>query len=109
MNETSSNRWNLSVISDFSGLANQVATSGHFAPRSTLHAPRSTFAGVRPPLPRADLGIHGLNRWTVKCLEMSRKRGVQAARNGPSPSPYVAGPAMSMADRLGSRERAARA
>ena len=67
MNETSSNRWNLSVISDFSGLANQVATSGHFAPRPTPHAPRSTFAGVRPPLPRAELGIHGLNRWTVKC------------------------------------------
>ena len=26
---------------------------------------------------RLELGIHGLNRWTVKCLEMSRKRGVQ--------------------------------
>jgi len=33
---------------------------------------------------RIELGI-GLNSWTVKCLEMSRKRGVQAARNGPSP------------------------
>src|SRR5208337_5331637 len=29
-----------------------------------------------------ELGIHGLNRWLVKCIEMSRKRGVQAARNG---------------------------
>src|SRR5271157_2650677 len=37
-----------------------------------------------PPLPRVELGIHGLNRWTVKCLEMSRKCGVHAARNGPS-------------------------
>src|SRR5208337_2991533 len=30
-----------------------------------------------PPLPRAELGIYGLNRWTVKCLELSRKRGIQ--------------------------------
>ncbi len=37
-----------------------------------------------PPLPRAELGIHGVNRWTVKCLEKSEKRGVQAARTGPS-------------------------
>jgi len=35
-------------------------------------------------LPRAELGIHGVNRWTVKCLEKSEKRGVQAARTGPS-------------------------
>src|SRR5271157_5660785 len=33
---------------------------------------------------RALLGTHSLNRWTAKCLEMSRKRGVHAARNGPS-------------------------
>ena len=26
---------------------------------------------------RLELGIHVLNRWTVKCLEMSRKRGVR--------------------------------
>jgi len=30
-----------------------------------------------------ELVIHGLNRCAVKCLEMSRKRGVQAARNAP--------------------------
>jgi len=33
---------------------------------------------------RAELGVHGLNRWTVKCLDLSRKRGVQAAGNAPS-------------------------
>jgi len=32
-------------------------------------------------MPRAELGIHGLNRWAVNCLEMSRKRGVHAASN----------------------------
>ena len=26
-----------------------------------------------PSVPRAELGIHGLNRWAVKCLEMSRE------------------------------------
>ncbi len=35
-----------------------------------------------PSMPRAELGIHGLNRWLVKCIEMSKKRGVQAAGNG---------------------------
>src|SRR5271157_5331653 len=54
--------------------------------------------------------------WTEQMSrKMSRnveKRGVQAARNGPSPSPTPAGgpvakPEVSMADRLGSRERAA--
>ena len=44
-------------------------------------------------------------------LEKSEKRGVHAARNGPSPPPTPAGgpvarPEMSTADRLGSRERA---
>src|SRR5208282_3087345 len=53
---------------------------------------------------RAELGIHGLYRWTVKCLEMSRKRGVQTDRNGPSPPSFVAKAEMSTADRLGSRE-----
>src|SRR5271157_1690902 len=44
------------------------------------------LVNCRGPLsmPRAELGIHGLNRWAVNCLEMSRKRGVQAARNAPS-------------------------
>ena len=37
-----------------------------------------------PSMPRAELGIHGLNRYAVNCLEMSRKRGVHAARNRPS-------------------------
>src|SRR5271157_3866160 len=26
---------------------------------------------------RVELGVHVLNRWTVKCLELSRKLGVQ--------------------------------
>src|SRR5271157_6019977 len=33
---------------------------------------------------RVELGIHGLNRWTVNCIEMYGKCGVHAARNGPS-------------------------
>ena len=62
---------------------------------------------------RVELDIHCLNRWTVNCLEMSRKRGVQAARNGPSLPPTPAGgpvakAEMSTADRLGSREGASR-
>jgi len=60
-------------------------------------------------LQRVERGIHRLNRWAVNCLEMSRKRGVQAARNGPSLPPCVAKAEMSTADRLGSRERTARA
>ena len=97
MNETSSNRWNLSVISDFSGLANQVATSGHFAPRPTPHAPRptphaprptphaprSTFAGVRPPLPRR-AGYPWTEQMDRKMLRNVEIRGVHAAENGPS-------------------------
>ena len=56
------------------------------APRPTPHAPRPMIVGVHRRC-RAELGIHGLNRWPVKCLEMLRnveKCGVQAARNGPS-------------------------
>jgi hypothetical protein len=64
MSETSSNRWNLSVISDFSGLANQVATSGHFALRPTLHAPRSPGSA---PLAARRAGYP----WTE---QMSRKK-----------------------------------
>ena len=44
-----------------------------------------------PSMSRAELGIQGLNRWAVNCLEMSGKRGVQAARNGPSLPPTPAG------------------
>ena len=44
---------------------------------------------------RVELGIHGLNRCTVNCLEMSGKRGVQTDRNGPSPPPCVAKPEIS--------------
>jgi hypothetical protein len=52
----------------------------------TPHAPRLTPHDLRgpPSMPRAELGIHGLNRWLVKCIEMSRKRGVQATGNAPS-------------------------
>ena len=60
-------------------------------------------------MPRAELGIHGLNRWTDECLEMSRKRGVHTARNGPSPPPCMAKPEMSTADRLASGEGTSRA
>ena len=37
-----------------------------------------------PSMPRAELGIHGLNRWAVKSREKSEKRAVHAAGNGPS-------------------------
>ncbi len=44
------------------------------------HAPRLTPYDRRgpPPLPRAELGIHGLNRCAENCLEKSEKRGVQS-------------------------------
>ena len=62
-----------------------------------------------PSMPRAELGIHGLKARTATGLEKSEKRGVQAARNGPSPPPTPAGgpvakAEMSTADRLGSRD-----
>ena len=62
-----------------------------------------------PPMPRAELGIHGLKARAATGLEKSEKRGVQAARNGPSPPPTPAGgpvakAEMSTADRLGSRD-----
>ncbi len=37
-----------------------------------------------PTLPRAELGINGLKARAATGLEKSEKRGVQAARNGPS-------------------------
>ena len=42
-------------------------------------------------------------------LRNVEKRGVQAARNGPSPPPCVAKPEMSTADRLGSKQGSSRA
>jgi len=35
-------------------------------------------------LPRAELGIHGLESWPGKSPEKSEKRGVHAARDAPS-------------------------
>src|SRR5208282_6091434 len=87
------------------GLANQVAINGPplrgpgspgdwgstpAGPPNRLLETLSTIAVNRrgpPPLPGAELGVHGLNRWTVKCMKMVEKRGVHAARNGSSPSP----------------------
>jgi len=37
-----------------------------------------------PSMSRAELDIHGLNRWAATGLEKSEKREVQAAGNGPS-------------------------
>ena len=76
------------------------------APRPTPHAPRPLGAAV---LPCAELGIHGQKAGAATGREKSEKRGVQAARNGPSlPSTPAGGPVakaeMSTADRLGSRE-----
>src|SRR5208337_5558760 len=67
-----------------------------------------------PSMPRAELGIHGLKARTATGLEKSEKRGVQAARNGPSPPPTPAGgpvakAEMSTADRLGSVQGRGRA
>ena len=42
-----------------------------------VHAAGNGPSSDRKCWQRLELGIHGLNRWTVKCLEMSRKRGVQ--------------------------------
>jgi len=33
---------------------------------------------------RAKPGVHGLNRWTVKCLDLSRFSVFHTARNAPS-------------------------
>src|SRR5271165_2857353 len=58
---------------------------------------------------RVEPDLHSLNRWPVKCIEMSRKRRVQTDRNGPSLPPCMAKAEMSTADRLGSREGSSRA
>ena len=76
-----------------------------------VHAAGNGPSSDRKYWQRLELGIHSLNRWTVKCLEMSRKHGVQTAGNGTRSPPTPAGgpvakPEMSTADRLGSRERA---
>ena len=65
--KTPSNRWNLSVIP---------------LSRNAEHD-RGESSGP-PPLPRAELGIHGLESWPGKSPEKSEKRGVHAARNAPS-------------------------
>ena len=57
-------------------------------------------------------GYPWTGQMTRKMLRNVEKRGVQAARNGPSPPPTPAGgpvakPELGTADRLGSRERAA--
>ncbi len=57
-------------------------------------------------------GYPWTGQMTRKMLRNVEKRGVQAARNGPSPPPTPAGgpvakPELDTADRLGSRERAA--
>ena len=83
-------------------------------PRVPVRTARHDPFFLRKCWQRVELGIHGLNRWTVNCPEMSRKRGVQAARNGPSPPPTPAGgpvakTEMTTADRLGSREESSRA
>jgi len=41
-----------------------------------VQAARNGLSEDRKYWQRVELGIHGLNRWAVNCLEMSRKRGV---------------------------------
>src|SRR5271157_5411708 len=41
---------------------------------------------------RLELGIHGLNRWAVNCLEMSGKRGVQTDKTPRARTEVVAAP-----------------
>src|SRR5271166_6018169 len=41
---------------------------------------------------RLDLAIYSLNRWTVKCLEMSRKRGVQTDKTPRARTEVLAAP-----------------
>src|SRR5208283_3413210 len=42
-----------------------------------VQAARNCPSADRKCCQRVRLGIHGLNRWAVNCLEMSGKRGVQ--------------------------------
>jgi len=74
------------VVSSWRTVASESVREGDYAPRPTPYDRRGP-----PPMPRAELGIHGLNRRAVNCLEMSKKRGVQAARDSPSPPPTPAG------------------
>ena len=37
-----------------------------------------------PSLPRAEPGLHGLNRWTVKCRDLLRKRGIPTDKTPPA-------------------------
>ena len=41
---------------------------------------------------RVELSIHGLNRWTVNCLEMSRKCGVQTDKTPHARAEVLAAP-----------------
>ena len=66
-------------------------TTGHSS-LATRHSSHDLWGP--PPMPRAELGIHGLNRWTVKCMKMVEKRRVHAAGNGPSEDRII-GSAMS--------------
>src|SRR5271157_3525058 len=73
------------IIASWNGIYTLRGTPA--GPPKRLLETLSTIAVNRPgppPLPRAEMDIHGLNRWTVKSLEKSEKRGVHAARNGPS-------------------------
>jgi len=61
-----------------------TATGLEKSEKRGVQAARNGPSADRKCWQRVELGIHGLNRWTAKCIEMYGKRGVQAARNGPS-------------------------
>ena len=57
-----------------------------------VHAAGNGPSSDRKCWQRLELGIHGLNRWTVKCLEMSRKRGVQTDKTPRARTDVLAAP-----------------
>src|SRR5208337_1171091 len=74
MSETSSNRWKVPPF----GL------TGHRSLWAWGVGTTSVNRRGPPWMPRAEPGVHGLNRCPVKSPEKSEKRGVHAARNAPS-------------------------
>src|SRR5271157_4533846 len=84
-----------------------MARSTPHASRSTPtpHTPRPRLTPYdrQPSMPRAELGIHGLNRWTAKCLEMSRNaefKQPETVRARRPPLPGARWPSRSLAWRI---------
>src|SRR5271157_1488796 len=57
-----------------------------------VHAAENGPSSDRKYWQRLELGIRGLNRWTIKCLEMSRKRGVRTDKTPRARTDVLAAP-----------------